>query len=62
MPLPTFFQAKLSIEYRLIPQHAPHFGGLWEAAVKSTKTHLRRVFGSVRLTYEELCTIYICAG
>ena len=33
----------------------PHFGGLWEAAV-SFKTHLRRVVGEVKLTYEELAT------
>ena len=34
----------------------PHFGGLWEAAVKSFKVHLRRVIGEARLTYDELTT------
>ena len=34
----------------------PHFGGLWEASVKSFKQHLRRVVGEVKLTYEELAT------
>ena len=24
---------------------APHFGGIWEAAVKSAKHHMRRVSG-----------------
>ena len=29
------------ISWYCIPERAPHFGGLWEAAVKSTKFHLR---------------------
>jgi len=36
----------------LIPVHAPHFVGLWEAALKSFKGHLRRVIGNVKLTFE----------
>ncbi|XP_029167910.1 uncharacterized protein LOC114938224 [Nylanderia fulva] len=31
---------------------APHFGGLWEAAVKSTKFHLRRMIGETTFTFE----------
>lgn len=32
-------------------------GGLWEAAVKSTKYHLVRILGDTRVTYEEFYTI-----
>ena len=39
-----------------MPEHAPHFGGLWEAVVKSFKRHLRRVVGGIRLTFVELTT------
>ena len=50
------FCASQSIRWSFIPERAPHFGGLWESAVKSMKLHLRRVVGSTRLTFEELTT------
>ncbi len=51
------FCSTQGIQWNLIPEHAPHFGGLWAAAVKSTKFHLRRVVGDLKLTFEELVTV-----
>ena len=39
------------------PPGAPHFGGIWEAGVKSTKFHLRRIIGESVLTYSEMATL-----
>lgn len=48
--------ANKGIEFRFIPAYSPHFGAIWEAAVKSTKYLLRRVLSLSHLTYEELST------
>lgn len=51
--------SKSSIQWHFIPPRSPHFGGLWEAAVKSLKSHLYRTLGNASLTFEELNTILI---
>ena len=51
------FCSAQNIEWKFIPERSPHFGGLWEAAVKSMKFHLKRVAASTRFTFEEFTTI-----
>lgn len=57
-----FVQTQLAlknIQWKYIPNYSPNFGGLWEAAIKSTKYHIKRVVGTANLTYEEMQTILI---
>lgn len=45
------------IEWKRIPARSPHYGGLWEAGVKSAKHLLTRTVANARLTIHELLTV-----
>ncbi|XP_028173305.1 uncharacterized protein LOC114362207 [Ostrinia furnacalis] len=51
------YASSQQIKFKFIPPYSPHFGGLWEAGVKSCKYHLNRVLGNAHLNFEELCTL-----
>ena len=51
------FCSTQNIQWKFIPECAHHFGGLWEAVVKSMKFHFKRVIGDVKLNFVELTTV-----
>ena len=51
------FSLDYQVTWHTIPQRAPHFGGLWEAAVKAAKYHLKRIVAGYKFTFEELYTV-----
>src|SRR5207249_7032683 len=57
--LPEDYFATEQIRWHFNPPSSPHFGGLWEAGVKSVKLHLNRVVGNATITYEDLSTVLI---
>ncbi|XP_055621927.1 uncharacterized protein LOC129765547 [Toxorhynchites rutilus septentrionalis] len=49
--------AEEEITFKFIPPRSPHFGGLWESAVKSFKRHFRSTVGNSILTQDEFVTL-----
>lgn len=45
------------IQWHFIPPEAPHFGGIWEAAVRAFKHHFKRVLGKFIPAWDEMRAI-----
>ncbi|XP_043474288.1 uncharacterized protein LOC122506261 [Leptopilina heterotoma] len=50
---------ELSIQWHFIPPRSPHFGGLWEAGVKTVKNHMKKVLANACLVYEDFYSILV---
>ena len=53
----TNWAAPKEIRWSFLPSRAPHFGGLWEAAVESMKLLLLKTLGGCKLRFDEMTTV-----
>ena len=51
------FTTRHQINWLTIPPRTPHFGGLWEAAIKSMKRHFYRTVGTTKMSFENFTTL-----
>ncbi|XP_011883823.1 PREDICTED: uncharacterized protein LOC105570973 [Vollenhovia emeryi] len=51
------FAANEQMQWHFIPPRSPHYGGLWESAVRSMKLLLKRTLGEVCLKVGEMTTV-----
>lgn len=51
--------ARISCQWKFNPPAAPHFGGIWEAAIKCTKMHLKKFISAQVLTTDVMSTLII---
>lgn len=51
------YEREFGLKWNFTPPSAPHYGGMFEAAVKSMKHHLKRVIEDRTLTFEEYATV-----
>ena len=53
------FCTSQQIKWKFIPERTQDFGGLWEEAVKSLKSHLKKVLGKARLNFKEFFIVLV---
>ncbi|XP_032685832.1 uncharacterized protein LOC116850994 [Odontomachus brunneus] len=51
------FAANERVNWHFIPPRSPHYGGIWEAAVRAMNLHFKRTIGESCLTVSEMSTI-----